>query len=842
MRTKWILLSFLLLLPWGRVVAQESGVAEVVNAFNSRYPQEKVFLHFDNTAYYLNEIIWFKAYLLRTDTDSLGSLSRVLYVELVDPGGQVVETKKCLVSGGTAHGEFLLGRYTQSGFYQVRAYTRYMLNWGSECVFSRVLPVFEKPAVEGDYSDRHIVDPNGMAEGGASDVSSPSASDISVRFFPEGGSLVRGLASRVAFEVVDGQGRHVEASGWLKEGKKRLERVATMREGRGVFDYIPPADGKVRACLELKSGEGKTRIFDLPEAALTGFVMHVDASHPDQVTWTAQGSASLSALHPEVLLLHHGKARVVSSPLKRSDMPDGCSQLCLVDRNGAMLASRMVFNYPRLPLGRVDVGDADSTIWPDKPMSLKVATTPGASLSLSVVDAETQLAAETHQAATWLLLTSDLKGYIRHPEYYFELDDATHRQAADLLMMVQGWRRYDVERMDGIKEWTKTFPVERGLLVDGRLKAYSKRNPVSGANLEVTMKSSLGSVLSGNVTTDSTGYYVFAVPDCWREWSMLMHTTRNDKDVRYYITVNRNFSPEVLPASYDARYDDAPIRPNLDFQVDSAHVDSIPAHLRAHWLGQVDVEGKRVWLSPKEFWARESLGARNASIRYDMTRAADAVADRGEPEPSLVEWLEAENPLFEGPDNITGEYRAANPYNNVHGDGPSYGKKGIMWIVDNRFVSATSVPMWNARNVADNPERATESEHIPFGIAEVRSVYVSTARDDWKRFVAAPQLEGHDIATIFIYSLPESQSRTPKGYRRTHFTGYSFPEDYARLTALMGTDLAGADYRRTLYWNPAVPLDASGRATLSFKNNSTSRHMTVSAMGFTPDGRPVSTW
>lgn len=158
MRAKWILLSFLLLLPWGRVVAQESGVAEVVNAFNSRYPQEKVFLHFDNTAYYLNEVIWFKAYLLRTDTDSLGSLSRVLYVELVDPGGQVVETKKC------------------------------------------------------------------------------------------------------------------------------LERVATMREGRGVFDYIPPADGKVRACLELKSGEGKTRIFDLPEAALTGFVMHVDASHPDRVT------------------------------------------------------------------------------------------------------------------------------------------------------------------------------------------------------------------------------------------------------------------------------------------------------------------------------------------------------------------------------------------------------------------------------------------------------------------------------------------------------------------------------------------------------------------------------
>lgn len=134
MRTKWILFTFLLLLPWRRVVGQEAGVAEVVNAFNSRYPQEKVFLHFDNTAYYLNEIIWFKAYLLRTDTDSLGALSRVLYVELVDPGGQVVETKKCLVSGGTAHGEFLLGRYTQSGFYQVRHREPELLARSASCV------------------------------------------------------------------------------------------------------------------------------------------------------------------------------------------------------------------------------------------------------------------------------------------------------------------------------------------------------------------------------------------------------------------------------------------------------------------------------------------------------------------------------------------------------------------------------------------------------------------------------------------------------------------------------------------------------------------------------------
>lgn len=81
-------------------IAQESigsRIATAINNFNIRYPREKVFVHLDNTAYYLNEIIWWKAYLFRTDNDSLGSLSRVLYVELIDPSGQVVQTEKSVV-------------------------------------------------------------------------------------------------------------------------------------------------------------------------------------------------------------------------------------------------------------------------------------------------------------------------------------------------------------------------------------------------------------------------------------------------------------------------------------------------------------------------------------------------------------------------------------------------------------------------------------------------------------------------------------------------------------------------------------------------------------------------
>ena len=122
--------------------------------FNKVVPQEKVYLHLDNTGYFENETLWFKAYVTRTDNGKATDLSKVLYMELLNPSGDVIKTRKFPIdSQGMSHGDMKLDTLLGSGFYEVRAYTRYMTNWGVNAVFSRVFPVFKKPAVEGDYSD-----------------------------------------------------------------------------------------------------------------------------------------------------------------------------------------------------------------------------------------------------------------------------------------------------------------------------------------------------------------------------------------------------------------------------------------------------------------------------------------------------------------------------------------------------------------------------------------------------------------------------------------------------------------------------------------------------------------
>ena len=97
--------------------------------FARNNPQERVYLHFDNTSYYKGEHIYYKAYVVDDATLKPSDMSRILYVELVNPIGYPVETQKLMVRNGQTSGSFLLKDTLNAGFYEVRAYTAWMLNF-----------------------------------------------------------------------------------------------------------------------------------------------------------------------------------------------------------------------------------------------------------------------------------------------------------------------------------------------------------------------------------------------------------------------------------------------------------------------------------------------------------------------------------------------------------------------------------------------------------------------------------------------------------------------------------------------------------------------------------------
>ena len=197
-------------------------------------------------------------------------------------------------------------------------------------------------------------------------------------------------------------------------------------------------------------------------------------------------------------------------------MLSGVSRITIFDGNGRIWAERQVF-IPPVPSGadsirmRAETGLLTSC----GKVRLSVKASPNATFSFSARDVAFSTGGLEGDVRTWMLLCSELRGYVLHPEYYFESDDAAHRKAADMLMLTQGWRRYDWRVMSGMEPFELSQPVENQLYLDGQVFPERRRQKVGGLKLNAYLYNQVGESLTGETLTDSAGRYVFSLPDCF---------------------------------------------------------------------------------------------------------------------------------------------------------------------------------------------------------------------------------------------------------------------------------------------------------------------------------------
>lgn len=256
--------------------------------FDHAFPREKVYLHLDNNAYMVGETMWLKAYVVRASSLQPTTLSGVLYVELLNADGDLVERKLLQVDEGQAYGEFKLDMPVRAGFYEVRAYTREMLNWGSEACFSRVIPVFEKNEGRAETA-LEIPRPENehdLAPGHSRPYDFKRRGEVFVDFYPEGGNMVKGMVGRVAFRASDAQGRGLTGglSLFTADGRK-VQDIVPEHDGMGLFMLSPEAQG---GYVKYTDGENEQR-FPLPEPQSAGYVLTADVEE-DGVTLLIQRS------------------------------------------------------------------------------------------------------------------------------------------------------------------------------------------------------------------------------------------------------------------------------------------------------------------------------------------------------------------------------------------------------------------------------------------------------------------------------------------------------------------------------------------------------------------------
>ena len=839
--------------------------------FNKVMPQEKVYLHFDNMGYFENETLWFKAYVTRTDTGHPTDLSKVLYVELLNPTGDVLQTSKYPIDSlGQSHGEMKLDTILGSGLYEVRAYTRYMTNWGTNAVFSRVIPIFKAPKTEGDYSDLTIAtipyhnrlpnrrDPldslyvRAVGEGIYTD---DLMKTVSVKFYPEGGDLIAGKKCRVAMLAVDDNGHPYEGEGFvMNERGDVLASVKTDTLGRGLFELVPDT-GKltfqIRNLKKLNRKNLPTRngvqFIPLPVAKEEGCALHVDAVS-EQMLATLQCTDGICGSMLGYVLMHNGNIHrcdtLTASPLieielDRQAMPEGVNQMTVFDSRGAIMAERLFFICPKPDKSdSIQVTAITKRLKPCGKVELELQTNPNANLSFSAMDAKTMTNGKQGNMKTWMLLSSEVRGYIHNVDYYFEADDKEHRRNADLLMLTQGWRRYDWRLMSEKYTFRKAQPIEDQFYLYGKLNTYRKRNPVSNVHLYAILYNEKGQSLIGNTMTDSVGNYAFKLPFITDEWKMCIYTARDGKKKglekkeklkTYYVGIDRQFSPEARYLTPEEREILHPLKPNAFVKRQGEELEEedefIPITEKDHVLQNVTVKAKKRYFVNDDWrWKNEAYGRQYATLYYDIDKELEKILDRGEPEPTIFEFLAKNNRQFDNPECIGlpagpggAHGHSMPPLGEWWSGGMTYNNHAIRWIVDNGESQCVGL--------YTNTNYAAGDYFFPMFMSDIKSLYI----------VPANPRDVENVSRIYLYTHRIFSTESNKGLRRTYFQGFNQAstfktEDYSVIPPM-------ADFRRTIWWQPDITTDAEGKAKVEFFNNSTCEEMYISVEGMTQDGK-----
>lgn len=798
--------------------------------FADTYPREKAYLHFDNTSYYVGDTIWFKAYVTLAEKQVFSPISRPLYVELVDQTGHVTDKQIIKLEQGEGDGQLILSKSMMSGYYEVRAYTRWMLGFSEPQYFSRTFPIYQLS--NSDKLERSI----STYELSPTMEKRPDATKekLSLRFFPEGGQLVEGVASQVAFKAESKSEGNIKLSGTLysKDGRELIS-FETLHDGMGHFEYTPTA----QPALAKVNYQGKNYEFPLPDALPSGYVLQAGCN-----AGALSVQVSCNAATPQdtlaVFISHQGRPYLyqlincqANNPQKfivqTRKLPPGILQISLLNRAGNTLCDRFVFANPRAPL-QITPKRLKEVYAPYTPIrcELQVSNAIGepvpTKLSVSIRDAvRSDYMEYDNNLFTDLLLTSDLKGYIHQPGYYFTEASPRKQEELDVLLMVHGWRKYDMAQFIGIKPFIPLQAPESQLNLHGQVKSTILKNKLKGIELSVIVKRD-SALITGQTVTDENGHFIIPMEDFEGSMEAVIQTRKVGKERKKdaSILIDRNFSPATRAYDYKELH---PEWGNVAFwqqqadKFDSLYMDSVRRVDGMYLLDEIEIKSKRRQQSSN---MATKINEQSIDAYYDIRQSVDLLRDNGKIVTTIPELMEKLSPLF---------------YWDRTNDNCTYRQKPICYIMDNRILSETEVKMMLtevdglASIIIGEGSKGIDDEII-------QNTKVSNSND-----VKLAELDKYSI--FYLIPLPrhdvinKNQTAT-LGTRRTMMQGYTRPLEYYSpfyLSKEMYMDKT--DKRRTIYWNPSVETDNQGKVVIECYNNQYSTPLIIQAETLSKDGK-----
>lgn len=642
-----------------------------------------------------------------------------------------------------------------------------------------------------------------------------STSDkVDVQFFPEGGYLVNGLRSKVAFKAVGADGLGVDVKGSIVDNQNNsITDIVTQHLGMGAF-VITPETGKTYTA-KLTYPDGSTNNINLPAASDRGYVLSVYNNNATDVAVKIALSAATfqESQNSEINLVVQSGGSIVyaaktklesaafTSRIPRSRFPSGIVQFTLFSAKGEPLNERIVFiqNADKL---NVKLSTAKQTYAPREKVKLNIEAKNDsgqpviAAFSVSVIDESKVLVDENSESTILsnILLTSDIRGYIEKPNYYFNNITDQTKADLDILMLTQGYRRFTWKQIMADNFPPLAFTPEKTLTISGHIKTLGGKPIPHG---KVTLFSTTGGMFLIDTVADEQGMFAFhnLVYTDSVKFVIQARTEKDKKNVEItldntlpqQVTKNKNSGDvEVNISSTMAAY-----LQNSKKQFD----DFLKYGLvnRSTFLKEVAITDKKEPLKNSD----NLNGAGNA----DQVIKGDQLDNC----PVLSQCLP-------GKINFV-NFRGGKPYSTRSPGAP------MRIVLDGMVMSETDSDILDMLNPSD-----IESIEVLRSIAYT-SIYGSQGSTG---MLVITTKRGGSTYSYQRYS-PGVITYSPIGYQRIkqfYSPHYDDPKTNAKI----------ADLRTTIYWQPNIVTDKSGNASIQYFNADTPGNYRAVIEGIDIDG------
>ena len=787
-------------------------IARQLGEFYSAARQEKAYLHLDRPVYATGETIWFSAYLVDASRHQLDSLSQVLHVDLVSPEHKVVARRTLRLLGGRASGDLDIADSLSAGSYVLRAYTSWMRNAGEEFVYSRRLSIWPASPLSPPDS------PTGSA---AAKAKSAASARPDIQFFPEGGYLIEGLPGVVACKATDATGRGLNVRGQILNAQNAVvvSAFSSRHAGMGRFAFVPGAGQRYHAHFTLP--DGSTADYPLPMPQPTGYSLHV-AETADDFLVEARYRGAVGAAAPGPVQLLTQVRGVVAYPgprpltgdapaawrMPKKNYPNGIVHFTLFDGQGTPQCERLAFVQNGPAALRITLVADQASYAAHAPVQLTVRVADAAgqpvATNFSVAVSDAGLSALDPTAGTiasYLLLTSDLVGYVENPGWYFREQSAATALALDDLLLTQGWRRFMWKSVLAGKAPVPLFPTEQGIGLAGQVVSENGNRPIPNSQLTFLQTRPTKTVTTGN--TDAQGRFNFVGIPVRDTAIITLQARRAQGGANVIIRPDDGPTPDHRPLPMLPSLATAPpavasfVRRSR--QAQAADLDLHPEKgIRSINLGNVSVTAKREAVPAND--PRRLYGATGGTV-VDFTNMP--AAQSGMTVLQLLQGKVAGLTISGSPPNTTVQIR---------------GQGTPLFILDGQRVDVDVISNLPSSQV-ESVEVFKGMEAAIFG-GSGGAIAVYTKRAD-RNYKGADRPPAPGIATV----------KLPGFYQAREFY-------QPRYNALL-TNPPADPRTSTLYWNPSVRTNAKGEAELHFFTADGSGTFQAMAEGISVAGQPA---